>query len=330
MDKPFLTFDEQIERLTEKGISCESKDEKRLLIKKGYFNLVNGYKKPFIHSKLDNGAHVYYQGTSIRKIGQVLKFDRRLSNILLKNITHVEEEIRNITAYFFDLYNKDNQGTWQNGKGFDPKAEIETVNKLIKDISDEISSAKSSNNSYINHYSNKDIQIPTWVMIKVIKMTTFTKFLELTKKDVKVDICKLYHIEYNARKNDYKILFSALNWIRKTRNACAHNERIIFLEDKDQAVLTKYHILLTNAYNKRNRKKQMIDLLIYLKYFNNKTDFSKLIKAITVELGQMKEVIGEVVFERIRVGLGIRNIEHLQVISSIQKTINYDKLILLT
>jgi abortive infection bacteriophage resistance protein len=327
MDKPFLTFKEQIERLEEKGISCDTTEEKKMLIKKGYFNLVNGYKKPFISGKLDNGTHIYYSGTSIRKIGQVFRFDRRLSNILLKNITYVEEELRNITAYFFDLYNHTDQGSWRKIDGYDSKANKEAVIKLINDINTEVIAAKNSNNNYINHYANKDCEIPTWVMIKVIKMTTFSRFLELSDKNVKIAICMLYDMEFDSNNNDYKIMFSALNWIRKARNACAHNERIIFIEDENHAVITKYHKNLTTAYKQRNRKKQVIDLLIFLKYFNNKKDFNKLVKAIEIELNQMKEVIGDIVFEKIRVGLGIRNVEHLQVISSEPKIIDYTKLL---
>lgn len=330
MSKPFLTIREQIDRLSEKHISCETTDEKKMLIKKGYFNLINGYKMPFISHKLPNGNHVYHDGTSVKKIGQVFKFDRRLSNILLKNLTHVEEEIRNVTAYFFDLYNKNSNESWCNVSCYDERSDEKTILKLIDEIKNEIKAAQKSNNAYIKHYANKDFEIPTWVMIKVLKMTTFTKFLELSNKKVKIAICELYDIEHNATNNEFKILLSALNWIRKTRNACAHNERIIFIQDDNYSVITKYHTILSNAYKKRTRKKQLIDLLIFLKYFNTKKDYNKLINLISIELQQMKQVIGDVVYEKIRVGLGIRNVDHLQVISSKAKTIDYTKLLLLT
>lgn len=325
MDKPFLTFKEQLQRLQVKGISCESNEEKKMLIKKGYFNLVNGYKKPFVSRTLPDGTHIYYPETSVHKISQVFRFDRRLSSILLKNITHVEEEIRNISSYFFDYCNKDG-GNWYSVSGYDPRVEPDLIEKLISDIKGEVESSKRSSNSYINHYASKDYEIPTWIMIKVIKMTTFTKFLDYSCKNVKIKICELFEMEYDSCNNDFKVLFGALNWMRKIRNACAHNERIMFIEDDNKAIITKYHKKLSNAYLKR-RNKQIVDLLIFLKYVNTKRDYNKLIGTLTAELNQMRTVIGEVAFEKIRVGLGIRNIEHLQIISNEPKVINYLNLI---
>lgn len=143
----------------------------------------------------------------------------------------------------------------------------------------------------------------------------------------KIAVCDLYDIVHVPKSNEFKILLSALNCLRKTRNACAHNERIIFNQDNNYAVITKYHGMLSNAYQKRFRKKQIMDLLIFLKYFNTKKDFNKLTNMIITELHQMKEVIGDVVFEKIRVGLGIRSVDHLFSISRQAKSIDYAKLL---
>ena len=51
ISKPFLNYKAQIRRLNDKGISCNLPEEKRILIRKGYFNLINGYKKPFVINK---------------------------------------------------------------------------------------------------------------------------------------------------------------------------------------------------------------------------------------------------------------------------------------
>jgi abortive infection bacteriophage resistance protein len=260
-------------------------------------------------------------------INNVFRFDRRLSALLLKNITHVEEELRNLTAYFFDLNNRIHTERWCDIEGYDPKIDVNKISKLIEAINLEIQTAKESNNPYIKHYIQKESQIPTWIMIKVIKMTTFTKFIEYLKREVKRQLCDFYQIEHNESVNDFKILFSALNWIRKSRNACAHNERIIFLSDDNPAVITKYHHLLSNAYRQRNRSKQVVDLLIFLKYFNIRNDYKKLIRTILTELNQIKQVIESEVFEKIRVGLGIRHIQHMDIIVNDPKEIDYISLI---
>jgi len=118
--------------------------------------------------------------------------------------------------------------------------------------------------------------------------------------------------------------------MRRTRNACAHNERIIFLEDSSRIVLTKYHMILTTAYKNRIRNKQVIDLIIFLKYFNTKIEFKKLINFFDSELEQIAHVVDSKVYESIRASLGIRNMEHLQILKNSEKSINYLKLLKLT
>ena len=42
-----------------KEIQCEGSNDKTILRKAGYFNLVNGYKGPFILSKENDSAYIY-------------------------------------------------------------------------------------------------------------------------------------------------------------------------------------------------------------------------------------------------------------------------------
>ena len=146
--------------------------------------------------------------------------------------------------------------------------------------------------------------------------------IELSKKELREHICQLYGIEHKARNNDFKYLFASLNWMRKTRNACAHNERIIFLQDSSKVAITQYHKQLTFAYNTR-RNKQIVDLLLYLKYFNTQTEYNKLINFIVKELKDMEIVVGSYSYNRIRSSLGIRDISHLRLIQKLEKKISY-------
>lgn len=324
-NKPFLSYGEQVERLKEKGITCDKPNEKKYIIRKGYFNLVNGYKKPFVIGK--NGQdHRYIKGTSIEQLYKVMKFDRRLSGMLLRNITHVEEEVRSIAGYLFDKENKETSLGWQDIDAYDSKIDIKDIKSLIKDIKKEVSIAKKNNNEYIKHYYDKYDIIPTWVMMKVIRFTTFILFIKLSKIMIKKSICNLYGIEYKQRDNDFSILLGALNWMRKTRNSCAHNERIIFLKDSNTIVITKYHKLLTTQYKNRLRTKQVVDLIIFLKYFNTKTEYNKLINFLLYELKNIEHVVGPHVYDSIRASLGIRQVRHLEFLKGLEKTIEYLKL----
>ena len=59
-DKNFLTYNQQLKKLrNDKKISCnKSSKDKEILVRMGYFNIVNGYKNPFICDKDINGNYI--------------------------------------------------------------------------------------------------------------------------------------------------------------------------------------------------------------------------------------------------------------------------------
>ena len=61
--------------------------DKTTLVRMGYFNLVNGYKEPFICGKDNNGNHIYIANTSLKALYALKKFDDDLRMLLLKYIT---------------------------------------------------------------------------------------------------------------------------------------------------------------------------------------------------------------------------------------------------
>lgn len=55
-DKEFLTYNQQMKKLRDKKkIDCGNTKDKTTLVRMGYFNLVNGYKEPFICGKIIMG-----------------------------------------------------------------------------------------------------------------------------------------------------------------------------------------------------------------------------------------------------------------------------------
>ena len=73
-DKYFLTYNQQMRKLrNDKRIICNGSTHKRILVRAGYFNIVNGYKNPFISGQDKQGNHFYISGTSINQL-QSVKF----------------------------------------------------------------------------------------------------------------------------------------------------------------------------------------------------------------------------------------------------------------
>lgn len=91
-DKIFLTYNQQMRKLRkDKKILCSGSEHKRILIRAGYFNIINGYKTPFTCGIDSTGNHVYIPDTSIDQIYRVKLFDDALRSFLLKYITQVKK-----------------------------------------------------------------------------------------------------------------------------------------------------------------------------------------------------------------------------------------------
>ena len=82
-DKLFLTYNQQMRKLrNDKGILCSGSLHKKILVRAGYFNIVNGYKTPFVSGQDENGNHIYISGTSIDQLQAVKQFDEKLWELL--------------------------------------------------------------------------------------------------------------------------------------------------------------------------------------------------------------------------------------------------------
>ena len=226
-DKLFLTYNQQMRKLrNDKHILCSGSSHKKLLIRAGYFNIVNGYKNPFISGCDANGNHLYISGTSIDQLQAVKKFDDQLRTFLLRYITQVEEEIRTLSGYKFDECNDNGTIPWYNTDAYSPNKSLQEKMNVISNAYSELSRSKLD---YVNFYMNNHKQIPTWIMFKVVNFSTFIDILNCSKKDVSHSICNLYDLYDDRGFSNVKLLIGSLHWMRKIRNSCAHNERVYCL-----------------------------------------------------------------------------------------------------
>ncbi len=138
-DKLFLTYNQQMKRLrNEKNIICEGSNHKRVLMRTGYFNLVNGYKSPFVNSTDASGKHSYIPGTSVSQFQAVKRFDDDLRSFLLKYISQLEEELKTLTGYQFDFCNEKGRIPWYDISAYDPSKSLQqrmaTISKAYEEM----------------------------------------------------------------------------------------------------------------------------------------------------------------------------------------------------
>lgn len=321
MSKDFLTYNQQMKYLRDKkGIECKQTEDKVILCKNGYFNLINGYKEPFINGS-NGSSYKYSNGTSIKEIYQVKKFDDELRMLLLKYITKVEEEVRTLVGYKFDEVNNKGKIEWYSVNAYDISRETK---KIVQVISDSFQEINRSEQKYIKHYFDKYKYVSTWILVKVIKFSTFINFVDFSKKDVKKSICNLYGIKDKNNNDDFTLLKGSLHWLRKVRNSCAHNERVYGIKREGKRIKTIYHNSLAKSYD-RERDQKLIDLIIYMRFYLDNKDFKKFATEIKDLLQDLKSNINSSAFDKVRADMGIKDLIHLDRLISMKKDIKYHK-----
>lgn len=68
--------------------------EKEILKNHNYYNLVNAYKDPFLY-KDSSKVEKYIPGTRLGELEALLRFDKNLRLVFLKEILRVEEILKN-------------------------------------------------------------------------------------------------------------------------------------------------------------------------------------------------------------------------------------------
>ena len=161
-EKIFRDTRTQIGILKSRGLIIKNKKAAKKLIRNiNYYNLINGYKEPFLQSK--TSYEKYLSGTTLEEIYALYEFDRKLRIITLEYILEIEKQVKSLISYCFSkvyghknylkLENFDIQGIKKYGQVCD------LLSHLYKRISSNIDKDLS-----ISHYVNGKNYVPLWVL----------------------------------------------------------------------------------------------------------------------------------------------------------------------
>ena len=322
-DKNFLTYNQQMRKLrNDKKINCTGSKHKKILIRAGYFNIINGYKTPFTCGTDNNGNHIYLPDTNIEQLYEVKKFDDSLRLLLLNYITQVEEEVRTLTGYKFDQCNENGKIPWYDTNAYSPTSRLQNRMNAISSAYSELSSSQLD---YVKFYMENHTQIPTWIMIKVVNFSTFINVLRYSKTNVTHSICKLYNMLDAKGLPNVKLLIGSLHWLRKVRNSCAHNERIYCIHQSQEPrrnnsgrIIEGYISALRQSYSK-DTDKRIFDLLVYFKYYLPDNEYQQMMTQLQNMLKHLQSTITSNAFENIRGQMGIKNISDLDILKNLSK-----------
>ena len=222
--KQFLTYDEQIIFLEEKkGLMISDKEyAKKILLKIGYFPLINGYKEVFKQSNNDQ----FQKGTTFEDIYELYSFDNDLRNIFLKFILMAERNIKSSLSYHFCKEYGDLQSDYLNVNNYDYTGKKKNViNKMVKIMSGQL--RYDSDYVYIRHYMTTYQYVPLWVLMNVLTIGQLSKIYASQKGRIQIKVCQ----DFGPLKvNEMGKMLAVMT---KFRNVCAHNDRLFDFRTKD-------------------------------------------------------------------------------------------------
>lgn len=278
--KPFMTHDQLIELLINRGVDFSAPDSKSFAKKKlqriGYYNLINGYSSLFWDkSKVD----VYLPGTTLDEIFNLYLFDQKLREILLRNILPLEGNIKSLIAYYFPQKHPETHYLTYENFDTSRKDANKNITSLIAEIQRQIAGRVSDPS--ISHYLNKYGYIPLWVLNNILTLGTISKFYSLMQQKERQDISKTFHLTDNE-------LESILTYISSVRNFCAHGNRLYCYRSKRPLCDTSLHQHMGISKNIKNEytygKRDLFAVMIGLKLTISKTEFRRLVKEVDIAL----------------------------------------------
>lgn len=218
MPKPFMTYDQQIEKLKSKGLTLTDEAEaKEILRQNGYYALITGYKSLFKNPTTQN----YRDGTTLEDIVALYQFDTHLRELTLHYLLQIERHIRSSLSYAFCETFGDSQAAYlnvNNFQGSSPKRQAGIRILIDKHLNSLLT--KQTNYAYLEHYKHVHGNVPLWVLVNALTFGTLSKFYEYAAPQVQTAVSR----EFEGI--DENMLATLLDVLTDYRNRCAHGNRL--------------------------------------------------------------------------------------------------------
>ena len=237
MDKPFLSIDEQIALLESRGVKTDERTSS-ILLREGYYQIVNGYKDPFIDKEESQkaGEDRYRKGTTFTDLYSLFRFDRDLREVTFHYLLRVEALMRTVVSYTFaeahggceDYLVADNYATEEQYTAFGLSDYASDRRELLRILQRK---RRSDERDFVKYYRENHDGVPIWVLANDLTFGNIEHFFNLMKPQEQTTCCKRV-VEATGMRGSSLGHFSpreariGLNLIVKTRNLCAHDERL--------------------------------------------------------------------------------------------------------
>ena len=242
-DKPFKTYDQQLEILETRNIIIkDSKTAKKILNTVSYYKLVNGYKQSLIVTENDSDSEIFQDGVTIEFLYNLHIFDITLQSILFKYILSIETSFKTRISYLI----ADQYGVFER-EYLSQENYIASGNKrklrraVLKELKEDKDNTKYTPTKY---YRDGDIEnnippknhIPPWILIQNISFTRSIRWYSILNSNDKNQIYTQFPITKKRRATETiekEYFLDSLKILRDYRNNVAHGYRSINVKIKN-------------------------------------------------------------------------------------------------
>lgn len=309
MSKSFLSIDEQIELLLNRGLKIEDTTFAfEFLLRKNYYNSANVYGK-YLQNPFN--SNIFVPGASFYEITSLYYFEKNVRDIMFSNIINVEANIKSTISHLFSghfsdchayLKKESYELSYKNAES-DLNYLLSSINKII----DKNYNIDSPADNSIDHHLRNYGELPLWVLINYLSFGQVCYFYKLLPKDLKEKIAKSF--SFMLRKSyDKMINFSSdyfeeyIFAIKDLRNAIAHDVSLpSFRLSKNLSL----HPLNRGEYTSPESPKfKFFDIFLVTRFFMSKDSFLRAVEDVLNEISILEERIKSISLSRFMNDLG--------------------------
>lgn len=264
--EPFLTYRQLLDKLiNDKDLIVNDllfAEEK--LKEYGYFNIIGGYKVPFI----DPSTRRYVNDTTFDDIYALYLFDIQLRKLFLLYLCQIERKIAVSIAYAFSEEHGNAQLEYLNKNNYNNvPTNITEIEKLVKVLKRTLNDNK---HDYINHHRSVRGNVPLRILVNALTIGNVSSLYALSKHSVRSKV------SHNFLYVNEKELEQYLKVLVMFRNMCAHNERLFSSQAHSEIPNTILHSKLGIPKVGEQYicgKRDLFSLVIAFRYLLPKEDF---------------------------------------------------------
>jgi abortive infection bacteriophage resistance protein len=217
-DKPALSFEQQTQRLLDRGLIVSNRDELLNCLRSVNYYRLSAYWLHFKRIDPTTGEERFAPDTRFNDIWRLYTFDHKLRLLIMDSIEHVEvcilrtRLVERFTLNYgpFGHTNKDN---------FRPEYSLLDFQRWMQDLNASVGRSKEDFLDWYKSVYTEERYIPLWIAAEVTSFgQLLTLFRNLREKEKK-GIAKEFDL-YSP------VLESWLHTLNFVRNACAHHARL--------------------------------------------------------------------------------------------------------